>query len=296
MGIGLKIKEYRNKAGLTQKDLADELHVTYQAVSRWENDDAEPSFDMLKDLCRILNCSMDDLFEINKTKVEEKKEEQQPQIIERVIVKEPEQKPIIAVCEQCNKPIYDNDDLFRYNESIGVRTGRTTHYENRQRIFCKECNEIKKLQDKRIEEQRQRQIKTEFLKRRVHSFIWPSILAIIFLIVAITSFVKGDSLTGVGCIIVAIFGYAFLGTMILNNTFITDMWMEVASWGFVRMPGIIFSFSFDGIVFLIAMKIFLFLLGIALALLSAGFATVLAMGLSIFVYPFALRKNLKEIE
>ena len=56
MGIGLKIKEYRTKAGLTQKDLADELHVTYQAVSRWENDDAEPSFDMLKDLCRILNC------------------------------------------------------------------------------------------------------------------------------------------------------------------------------------------------------------------------------------------------
>lgn len=75
MGIGLKIKEYRTKAGLTQKDLADELHVTYQAVSRWENDDAEPSFDMLKDLCRILNCSTDDLFEINKPTVEEKKEE-----------------------------------------------------------------------------------------------------------------------------------------------------------------------------------------------------------------------------
>ena len=50
MEIGLKIKEYRTKAGLIQKDLADELHVTYQAVSRWENDDVEPSFDMLKDL------------------------------------------------------------------------------------------------------------------------------------------------------------------------------------------------------------------------------------------------------
>ena len=39
MGVGPKIKEYRNKAGLTQKDLADKLHVTYQAVSRWENYD-----------------------------------------------------------------------------------------------------------------------------------------------------------------------------------------------------------------------------------------------------------------
>lgn len=295
MGVGSKIKEYRTKAGLTQKELADELHVTYQAVSRWENEDAEPSFDMLKDLCKILNCSTDDLFEISKPQNEEKKDEQ-PQIIERVIVKEPEPKPIIGVCEQCNKPIYDSSDLFRYNESISVRTGRTSHLENRQRIFCKECNEIKKLQDKRIEEQKQRQIKADLMKRRIHSFIWPSLLAIVFLIIAITSFVKGDSSTGVGCIVTAILGYAFLGTMILNNTFITDMWMEVASWGFVRMPGIIFSFSFDGIVFLIAMKIFLFLLGIALALLSAALATVLAMGLSIFVYPFALSKNIKGIE
>lgn len=295
MGVGSKIKEYRTKAGLTQKELADELHVTYQAVSRWENEDAEPSFDMLKDLCKILNCSTDDLFEICKQQDEEKKEEQ-PQIIERVIVKEPEQKIIIGVCDQCNKPIYDTCDLFRYNESISVRTGRTSHLENRQRIFCKECNEIKKLQDKRIEEQKQRQIKADLMKRRIHAFIWPSLLAIIFLIAAITSFVKGDSSTGVGGIVSAILVYAFLGTMILNNTFITDMWLEVASWGFVKMPGIIFSFSFDGIVFLIAMKILLFLLGIGLALLSAAFATLLAMGLSIFVYPFALIKNIKGIE
>ena len=32
MGTGLKIKEYRTKSGLTQKDVADELHVTSQAV------------------------------------------------------------------------------------------------------------------------------------------------------------------------------------------------------------------------------------------------------------------------
>ena len=75
MGVGSKIKEYRTKAGLTQKELADELHVTYQAVSRWENEDAEPSFDMLKDLCKILNCSTDDLFEISKKQDEEKIDE-----------------------------------------------------------------------------------------------------------------------------------------------------------------------------------------------------------------------------
>lgn len=81
--------------------------------------------------------------------------------------------------------------------------------------------------------------------------------------------------------------------MILNNTFITDMWLEITSWGFVKFPGIIFEFSFDGLVFLIAMKILFFLLGLVLALLAAAFATALAMALSIFVYPFALIKNIK---
>lgn len=82
MGIGHKIKEYRTKAGLTQKELADGLHITYQAVSRWENDDAEPSFDTLKDICEILNCSLDELFEMKKQNdVEEK-----VQIVEHVVV------------------------------------------------------------------------------------------------------------------------------------------------------------------------------------------------------------------
>lgn len=66
MGVGPKIKEYRIKAGLTQKDLADKLHVTYQAVSRWENDDAEPSIDTLKEMCGILNCSIEELFDMEK--------------------------------------------------------------------------------------------------------------------------------------------------------------------------------------------------------------------------------------
>ena len=64
IGVGPKIKEYRNKAGLTQKDLAVQLHVTYQEVSRWENDDTEPSIDTLKEMCGILNCSIEVLLDM----------------------------------------------------------------------------------------------------------------------------------------------------------------------------------------------------------------------------------------
>ena len=293
MGVGPKIKELRNKAGLTQKDLADQLHVTYQAVSRWENDDAEPSIGTLKEMCGILNCSIDELFEIEK-KDEQKPVEEKVTIVEKVIVQEP--KPVLGVCEQCNEPIYEASNLNRINETILVRTNRTSHNESRQRILCNGCNEIRLVEEKKKAEQRQREKEANFRKRRIHSFIWPSLVALIFIISGISTFAKGDASTGFGCLGVGVLAYCFIATMILNNTFITDMWLEITSWGFVKLPGIIFEFSFDGLIFLIAMKILFFILGIILALLAARFGSLLAMALSIFVYPFALRKNLKGEE
>ena len=293
MGIGPKIKEYRNKAGLTQRDLADQLHVTYQAVSRWENDDAEPSINTLKELCVILNCSIEELFDMER-KEEDKPVEEKITVVEKIVVQEP--KPILGVCEQCNHPIYEASNLNRINESFVVRTGGISHSETRQRVLCNGCNEIRLLEEKRKAKQRQKETNATFKKRRSHSFIWPSLIALLFIAVGISSFVNGEVSTGFGCLVIGLFAYCFLGTMILNNTFITNMWLEIASWGFVKLPGIIFEFSFDGLVFLIAMKILFFLLGLALALLAAAFATALAMALSMFVYPFALIKNIKYEE
>lgn len=290
MGVGPKIKEYRNKAGLTQKDLADQLHVTSQAVSRWENDDAEPSIDTLKELCGIFNCSIEELFDMER-KEEDKPVEEKITVVEKIVVQEP--KPILGVCHQCNHPIYEASNLNRINQSFVVRTGRIRHSETRQRVLCNGCNEKRLLEEKRKAEQRQREINATFKKRRIHSFIWPSLIALLFIAVGISSFVNGEVSTGFGFLGIGVLAYCFLGTMILNNTFITDMWLEIASWGFVKLPGIIFEFSFGGLVFLIAMKILFFLLGLALALLAVAFATALAMALSMFVYPFALIKNIK---
>ncbi|MEG0529417.1 MAG: helix-turn-helix transcriptional regulator, partial [Bacilli bacterium] len=41
--IGDNIRRLRLKNGFTQKELAEKLFVTGQAVSRWENGDVEPS-------------------------------------------------------------------------------------------------------------------------------------------------------------------------------------------------------------------------------------------------------------
>ncbi len=62
MNIGYKIKEYRFKNNLTQKDLANLLHVTFQAVSRWERNEVEPSLDTLLEMTKIFKCEINDLI------------------------------------------------------------------------------------------------------------------------------------------------------------------------------------------------------------------------------------------
>ena len=51
--------ELRKNAGYSQNQVADELHVTRQAVSRWESGDTTPSVDKLKTLARIYGVSLD---------------------------------------------------------------------------------------------------------------------------------------------------------------------------------------------------------------------------------------------
>lgn len=62
MGIGKVIKTKRIEAGLTQKDLAKNLNITFQAVSRWEKDEAEPSVETIKKLAKLFKCTIEELF------------------------------------------------------------------------------------------------------------------------------------------------------------------------------------------------------------------------------------------
>ncbi len=118
----------------------------------------------------------------------------------------------------------------------------------------------------------------------------------IFLIFAIISFVQNNPVSGISFIILGVLGYSFTATVTLNNTFIPDLWLEIASFGFIKLPGIIFEASFDGLIFLIVMKIFLFVLAMVCVIFTIIAATIIAAILSIFVYPYALRKNLNFID
>lgn len=59
MTLREKLIVSRNKAGLSQMELAERLGVSRQAVSRWESGDTTPTMDKLKTLARIYGVSLD---------------------------------------------------------------------------------------------------------------------------------------------------------------------------------------------------------------------------------------------
>lgn len=60
--IGQNIKNYRKQLGLTQEELASQLYVTAQAVSKWESDGGLPDTAQIVPLAKALNISTDALF------------------------------------------------------------------------------------------------------------------------------------------------------------------------------------------------------------------------------------------
>lgn len=56
------IYELRTKNGLSQDELAEKVHVTRQAVSRWENGDTVPGTETLKLLSKLFDVSINTLL------------------------------------------------------------------------------------------------------------------------------------------------------------------------------------------------------------------------------------------
>jgi transcriptional regulator with XRE-family HTH domain len=268
MTTGERIKEYRVKSSLTQKDLADQLNVTAQAVSRWEQDIVEPSIETLKKMAEIFVVSLDQLLSNNKAATDEKS-------IERTIEKnnpEIDTRRTIGVCEECNKVILEGQPIHRH---------RVTRTE--KKIICESCEQIRVEKEKKIKISKTK-------KFRFKGFFWAIVIGGFFGFVAVNNFLVGTMDAG-DLAISILFSYsvfAFLFTINAKNTFINDFFWEITSWGFVKLPGIIFTLDFDGLLFLIFAKVLLFFIGIGIAVVAGSIALMLSLVLAMFTFPFSV--------
>ena len=129
--IGSIIKDSRKKNNLTQNEFASILGVTFQAVSKWENDKSIPDITILKDISNKFNVDLNYLISGKKVNINKKSFFKKNMIIITVIIF-----IIISVCVFLffHKHNYEFKTLNGETKDIKV-TGSITYDESKSSIY-----------------------------------------------------------------------------------------------------------------------------------------------------------------
>ena len=88
--FGQRFQRLRKAKGFTQEQIADKVNISYQAVSKWENDINSPDISILGELANILEVTVDELLgrvDPNKvTLVEEPQRKELKNMVLKIIV------------------------------------------------------------------------------------------------------------------------------------------------------------------------------------------------------------------
>lgn len=74
MRFSEKLPKLRKDNNLSQEQLADKLGVSRQAVSKWESGNSYPDMEKMLQMCKILNCHLEDIMDDGSIGQENKKE------------------------------------------------------------------------------------------------------------------------------------------------------------------------------------------------------------------------------
>lgn len=164
MRIGSNIKKLRTSKGMTQKNLADSLNVSSQAVSRWENDEVEPDISTLSKLSSIFEVPVDAIINGN-FDVSEKENTQAENVTENktsiASSESVEQRRPLGVCYDCKKILYAGDVIKPLNRKFP-----DGHYETKD--LCENCYN-KRISEKRLETVKTEKYKCEICGKPVYS-------------------------------------------------------------------------------------------------------------------------------
>lgn len=294
MTLGQRIKKLRADKELTQKDLADQVHVTFQTVSKWEKGENEPDIATIKQLAKIFDCSVDYL-------ISEDEEEEKPTIEQAVIAPDETVSRTIVVhqhelhvCARCGKDIPE-DELVSEDVTKKERHGRATRTVSiGQTFYHKDCFEQVKAE--RIEkEKKEKALKASRIKKL--SFGWGIAGGVVALAIALIFFIanKDQVNIGLGILYSCLISYGIFAMIycIICGSYIGDVFLWCASLS-IRFPGLIFSWDLEGFVWLIAMKILFAILGFLIGVFALLFAIVVSAALGGVSFPFILIHNIRH--
>ena len=289
MTLGQKIKKLRNDKGLTQKDLADQVHVTFQTVSKWEKDENEPDVSTLREIAKLFGVTVDYLINEDEEVDIQEEVEEEPLVTKTIIVHQRE----LHVCERCKKDIPE-DDLAM--EDVVVRpAGRGHHAEYRKAYYHKDC--LDQLRTERAKAAAAAKIEKSSRAKKL-SFGWGIAGGVVALVATLLSLLLVPSAkevihpgAAVGISIGAGYGIFAMLYCIISGSYIGDVFVWCAGLS-IRFPGLIFSWDIDGFIWVIAMKILFAILGFLIGVFALIFAIVLSATLGAVSFPFVLLHNI----
>ena len=280
MTLGNLLASKRKLANMTQQQVGDALNVSPQAVSKWENDLAQPDLASLKRLAELYGVPVSQLIDAAdeqepEASTPEPTAEPAPAPQPTVMYIEVPQKPVLAVCEDCNKPLYEGKDIVR-GTSLHGRT--SVPY-----VICSKCDQKRKKKHAEIE-------MAEAKKDKKRAIVWGIIFA---LIVGVGLFFVPE--IRFWSILLGFCTFCLTGCVFIDESFVGDMWQTMISWSF-HAPGVIFELDLDGIIWLIAVKILFWIIGVLFAILAFLFGTAVGFVFAPFAVIYDYVQNAKTIK
>lgn len=260
VNIGEKILALRKQKGITQAELGGELNVSYQAVSKWERGESFPDFETMSRMAKFFGVPLSYFEEGG---------------VAAAAAASSGGKRMAGVCTVCGRTVYEGEE------------GQTEPV-----LVCRACTE-RQAKEKQEAQERATPGKAACggRKSKPHTRAAEKELAL-------GDFAGGRSFCGHDRSFRASRGVAVR----VDCRFVRLLFYRAALLGrrrgglllfgkVVGTPGIIFEFSLDGFIFLIAMKILFALLRLLIFLLTA----LIGILAGIFISPFTFFPALHRV-
>ena len=273
---GAKIAELRTARKMTQAELGAMLNVTSQAVSKWENGLSEPDMESIRKLCEIFEITFDEFFGASPKSDEEKTEQQSNSAV------------VLAYCDTCDKPLY-NPKEYQVTIENGV-----------QHTTCKECIPKKeaakrKARDDRMARER-KVLQDGEMRTLKKGLLWGILGAVGLATIMLIGGIYGENENweiALITVLAAYGGYAIVSQCIWCNSVLSVLTFFMRSF---RLPGVIFTLSIDGLLFLIFVKLFGAILCGILSVIVFIFGFFITWAYAMIIFPFALIKEIRDIK
>lgn len=281
MSIGKNLSVLRKKNGLTQQQLADMLNISAQAVSKWENELAEPDLGTVKKIASIYKISVDEILE---TDIEAATEPVNAETIAASVSESLNEKIVtpIGFCKEC-----------------GITVTKDNFGTDTPAVMCQKCATARERAEKAEKDKTRRvylQEAREMRTLRKWSIGVGAVIAMAVIVFAIVSGVsKGDMGFMASGIVTGLFTYTFVSLCFFEDSKVRAILGFMCGVS-IRWPGLIFEWDFDGFIWFIGMKILFAVLGFLAGILFAVLGFFVAFFFSLLEYPFFMISYQGEIK